>query len=254
MKLSARIASFGWLVAALFAPLVMAQAAAPVKKIEVINTFPHDAGAFTQGLVSIGGVLYEGTGKNGESSLRKVELTTGKVLQRVMLPNQHFGEGITVLNGKVYQLTWQTHLFLVYDFASFKQVGSSYLSGEGWGITNDGKQLIVSDGTANLRFYDPATLKETSRVTVSDDGKLVDRLNELEYINGEVWANVWYTNFIVRIDPVTGVVKSKLDLSELNQSAGRDDVLNGIAWDADSKRLFVTGKLWSSLYEIKVKE
>jgi glutamine cyclotransferase len=230
------------------------QAAVPVKKVDVINTFPHDPGAFTQGLVSIAGVLYEGTGRNGESSLRKVELTTGKVQQRVMLPQQHFGEGITVLNGKVYQLTWQTHLGVVYDFTTFKQVQSFYLPGEGWGITHDGKQLIVSDGTPNLRFLDPATLKETGRVAVTEDGKPLDRLNELEYINGEVWANVWYTNFIVRIDPVTGVVKSKLDLTDLNQSAGRDDVLNGIAWDADSKRLFVTGKLWSSLYEIKVKE
>lgn len=231
-----------------------AHGAVPVKNVEVINTYPHDAKAFTQGLVSINGVLYEGTGRNGESSLRKVELATGTVQQRAMLPAQHFGEGITVLNNKVYQLTWQTHVGFIYDLNSFKQVQSFYLPGEGWGITHDGKQLIVSDGTANLRFLDPLTLKETGRVQVSEDGKPLDKLNELEYINGEVWANVWYTNFIVRIDPATGVVKSKLDLSDLNQSRSTDDVLNGIAWDAESQRLFVTGKLWSQLYEIKVKE
>jgi glutamine cyclotransferase len=226
----------------------------PVKKFDVVNTYPHDPNAFTQGLVSIGGVLYEGTGRNGESQLRKVDLATGKVQQSKPLATQHFGEGITILNNKVYQLTWQTHVVFLYDLQSFQQVQSFYLSGEGWGITHDGKNLIVSDGTANLRFFDPVTLKETSRVQVTEDGKPLDRLNELEYINGEVWANVWYSDNIVRIDPKTGVVKSKLDLKSLNQQRGHDDVLNGIAWDADSKRLFVTGKLWDKLYEIKVKE
>lgn len=229
-------------------------AAVPVNKFDVIHTYPHDPLAFTQGLVMIGGVLYEGTGRNGESSLRKVDLATGNVQQKKMLPAQHFGEGITVFNHRIYQLTWQTHVVFVYDFATFQQVQSFYLPGEGWGITNDGSQLIVSDGTANLRMLDPVTLKETGRVQVTEDGKPLAKLNELEYINGEVWANVWYTDFIVRIDPKTGVVKSKLDLSGLDQKHGGDDVLNGIAWDADSKRLFVTGKLWSRLYEIKVKE
>ncbi len=232
----------------------LAQAAVPVKQVQVINTFPHDHDAFTQGLVIIGGVLYEGTGRNGESSLRKVELSTGTVQQRTLLPSQYFGEGITVLNNLVYQLTWQSNVALVYDFASFKQVKSFYLPGEGWGLTHDGNRLIVSDGTAFLRFLDPVTFKETGRVQVTEDGAPLDRLNELEYINGEVWANVWYTDFIVRIDPVTGKVKSKLDLHGINEQKGHDDVLNGIAWDADSKRLFVTGKLWSKLYEIKVKE
>ncbi|MES2605550.1 MAG: glutaminyl-peptide cyclotransferase [Pseudomonadota bacterium] len=253
MKGSAGRSAVGQLLLLALAASV-AYGAVPVKSVEVINTYPHDASAFTQGLVSIDGVLYEGTGRNGESSLRKVELATGAVQQRAMLPAQHFGEGITVLNNKVYQLTWQTHVGFVYDLGSFKQVQSFYLPGEGWGITHDGKQLIVSDGTANLRFLDPVTLKETSRVAVTEDGKPLDKLNELEYINGEVWANVWYTNFIVRIDPVTGVVNSKLDLSDINESRSTDDVLNGIAWDADSQRLFVTGKLWSQLYEIKVRE
>ncbi len=234
------------------APLALA--AVPVKKVQVINTFPHDHDAFTQGLVSIGGVLYEGTGRNGQSALRKVELTTGAVQQNTQLPAQYFGEGITVFKDRIYQLTWQSHVGLVYDFASFKQVQSFYLPGEGWGLTHDDSRLIVSDGTAFLRFLDPATLKETGRVQVTEDGTPLDKLNELEYINGEVWANVWYTDFIVRIDPATGKVKSKLDLHGINERKGQDDVLNGIAWDADSKRLFVTGKLWSTLYEIKVKE
>ena len=226
----------------------------PVQKADIVNTYPHDAAAFTQGLVFVDGALYEGTGRNGESALRKVELATGAVQQQIKIPAQHFGEGITVLNGKVYQLTWQTHTGFVYDLASFRQVQSFYLPGEGWGITHDGSRLIISDGTANLRFFDPVTLKETARVAVTEDGRPLDRLNELEYIDGEVWANVWYTDFIVRIDPATGVVNSKLDLSGLNTRRGSDDVLNGIAWDAAGKRLFVTGKLWDSLYEIRPRE
>ena len=228
--------------------------AAPVKPVEVVNTFPHDAAAFTQGLVSLNGVLYEGTGRNGQSQIRKVELATGKVLESQPLDAKHFGEGITVLDGKLYQLTWQTHVAWVYDLASLKPLKSFYLPGEGWGLTHDRKNLILSDGTANLRVIDPVSFKEISRVQVTEDGKPLDRLNELEYVNGEVWANVWYTDFIVRIDPKTGVVKSKLDLGKLNQQRGQDDVLNGIAYDADSKRLFVTGKLWNKLYEIKVKD
>ena len=229
----------------------IASADVPVYKAEVVDTFPHDPAAFTQGLVFVDGTLYEGTGRNGESALRKVELATGSVQQQIKLPAQHFGEGITVMNGKVYQLTWQTHVGFVYDFATFRQLQSFYLPGEGWGITHDGSRLIISDGTANLRFFDPATLKETGRVQVTEDDKPLDRLNELEFINGEVWANVWYTDFIVRIDPATGKVTGKLDLSGLHQQRTADDVLNGIAWDASSQRLFVTGKLWNTLYEIK---
>lgn len=231
-----------------------AMAEVPVHYADVINTYPHDAAAFTQGLVFVDGALYEGTGRNGESALRKVELATGEVQQQLKIPAQHFGEGITVLNDKVYQLTWQTHIGFVYDLASFRQLQSFYLPGEGWGITHDGSRLIVSDGTANLRFFDPVTLKETARVAVTEDGRPLDRLNELEYIDGEVWANVWYTDYIVRIDPATGVVNSKLDLTGLNGRRGTEDVLNGIAWDAAGKRLFVTGKLWDTLYEIRLKE
>lgn len=244
-QLRTALVGAAWLLA------TAAIAEVPVQKIEVINTYPHDPAAFTQGLVFHQGQLYEGTGRNGESSLRKVELESGTVQQRVMLPTQHFGEGITILNDKVYQLTWQTHLGLVYDLASLKQVQSFYLPGEGWGITHDGARLIISDGTSFLRFFDPATLKETGRVQVTEDGTPLERLNELEYVDGQVWANVWYTDFIVKIDAATGEVVGKLDLSGLNQQRAADDVLNGIAWDAESGRLFVTGKLWSQLYEIK---
>ena len=228
------------------------QAEVPVYTATVVNTFPHDSNAFTQGLVFADGQLYEGTGRNGQSSLRKVALDSGDILQRSNLNARYFGEGITIMNGKVYQLTWQTQLGFVYDLASFKVEKTFFLPGEGWGITHDGTHLIVSDGTAFLRMLDPETLKEVSRVEVKMDGMPLDRLNELEYINGEVWANVWYTDAIVRIDPATGAVTGSVDLSDLNEQRGTDDVLNGIAWDEQSGRLFVTGKLWSKLYEIKV--
>jgi glutaminyl-peptide cyclotransferase len=227
-------------------------AAVPVYTATIVNTYPHDPGAFTQGLAFADGQLYEGTGRNGQSSLRKIALETGEVLQRSNLGTQYFGEGITIMNDKVYQLTWQTHLGFVYDLATFKVEKTFFLPGEGWGITHDNTRLIVSDGTANLRMLDPATLKEVSRVEVKMDGQPLGRLNELEYINGEVWANVWYTNDIVRIDPVTGTVTGRIDLSGINQQRATDDVLNGIAWDEQSERLFVTGKLWPQLYEIKV--
>jgi glutaminyl-peptide cyclotransferase len=228
------------------------QAAVPAYTVTVVNTFPHDSKAFTQGLVIEDGQLYEGTGRNGQSSLRKVALESGEILQRSNLNARYFGEGITIMNGKVYQLTWQTQLGFVYDLASFKVEKTFFLQGEGWGITHDDTHLIVSDGTAFLRMLDPETLQEISRVEVTMDGMPLDRLNELEYINGEVWANVWYTNAIVRIDPVTGTVTGRIDLSALNQQRATDDVLNGIAWDEESERLFVTGKLWPQLYEIKV--
>jgi glutamine cyclotransferase len=185
-----------------------AQAATPVQQADVLASYPHDSAAFTQGLVIHDGKLYEGTGRNGESSLREVALDSGEVLRRQNLPQRYFGEGITVLGDKVYQLTWQSHIGFVYSLADFKQLTSFFLPGEGWGITDDGTQLIVSDGTATLRFLDPATLKETHRVAVTDDGVPLDRLNELEYIDGEVWANVWYTDYIARIDPATGQVKA----------------------------------------------
>ncbi len=233
---------------------VAAQDAVPVRQVEVVASYPHDPDAFTQGLVFDDGFLYEGTGRNGQSSLRRVALDTGEILQRSNLGARYFGEGITIMDGRIYQLTWQSHIGFVYAQDSFRQEQTFFLPGEGWGITHDGTHLIVSDGTSALRFLDPASFKEVKRIEVTEAGQPLDRLNELEYIDGEVWANVWYTDFIVRIDPATGQVKSKLDLSGLYQTRQPDAVLNGIAWDAEGRRLFVTGKLWPALYEVRVSE
>ena len=227
----------------------------PVYQIEVLNSYSHDPQAFTQGLAFSEGLLYEGTGQKGRSSLRLVELESGELLKRRNLNRRYFGEGITILNDKIYQLTWRSQLGFVYDKATFSLLHSFYLSGEGWGITDNGKELIVSDGTAVLRFLDPQTQQEIHRIQVIDSNGPVDKLNELEYINNEIWANVWYADYIVRIDPETGRVNSKVDLSDLNtERKSTEDVLNGIAWDEKSQRLFVTGKLWESLYEIRILE
>lgn len=239
---------------ALGAGTALAQPAVPVHRIEVVASYPHDPQAFTQGLVYEDGYLFEGTGRYGESSLRRVDLATGDVLQRSNLGVRYFGEGITILKDRIYQLTWQSHIGFVYERDSFRQLQTFFLPGEGWGLTHDGSQLIVSDGTPVLRFLDPQTFKELRRVTVTEAGQPLARLNELEYIDGEVWANVWYTDHIVRIDPVSGAVTGKLDLSGLYQGREADAVLNGIAWDAEQRRLFVTGKLWPTLYEIRVVE
>jgi glutamine cyclotransferase len=222
---------------------------------EVINTYPHDPNAFTQGLVYEDGVLYEGTGLKGRSSLRKVELETGEVLQRLDLAAQYFGEGITIWEDKIIQLTWQSHIGFVYDKESFELLREFSYPTEGWGITHDGTRLIMSDGTATLHFLDPETFVETGSVQVFDSNGPVVRLNELEYINGEVYANIWQTDRIARIDPDTGKVTGWIDLTgllsveDLRQSV---DVLNGIAYDAEHDRLFVTGKLWHKLFEIEL--
>jgi glutaminyl-peptide cyclotransferase len=226
----------------------------PLFDIEIVASYPHDPAAFTQGLTIDKGELFEGTGRHGESSLRKVNLETGEILQRKNLGVRYFGEGITVLGNRIYQLTWQSHIGFVYDRDSFEQLQTFFLPGEGWGLTDDGEHLIVSDGTPIMRFLDPGKLNEVKRITVTEAGKPLDRLNELEYINGEIWANIWYSDQIVRIDPATGAVTSRVDLSSLNQQKRADDVLNGIAWDPESGRLFVTGKLWPMLYEIRVLE
>ena len=227
----------------------------PINEVEVINVFPHDVSAFTQGLTWHGGYLYEGTGRNGESSLRKVKLESGDLLTRHNLNRRYFGEGIAVMDNKIFQLTWQSHLGFVYDVENFKQQKSFFVAGEGWGITHDGEKLIISDGSSTLRFLDAESQQELSRIEVTLDGKPVIYLNELEYINGEVWANIWHQDFIVRIDPDTGVVNSIVDLSGLYAGQRcRDEVLNGIAWDEVGQRLFVTGKLWPNIFEIKIKE
>jgi glutamine cyclotransferase len=232
----------------------LAQPPVPVQQVEVVASYPHDPMAFTQGLVFDKGQLFEGTGRHGESSLRRVDLESGEVQQRADLGLRYFGEGITILGERIYQLTWQSHIGFVYERDSFRQLQTFFLPGEGWGLTHDGSALIVSDGTPVLRFLDPENFRELRRVTVTEAGQPLARLNELEYIDGEVWANVWYTDYIVRIDPASGVVTGKLDLSGLHQGREPDAVLNGIAWDAESRRLFVTGKLWPALYEIRLAE
>ncbi len=227
---------------------------ASICSYHVVNTYPHDSQAFTQGLFYNQGFLYEGTGLYGESSLRKVELTTGKVLQKVLLAQRYFGEGIALWQNRIVQLTWKSQVGFVYNQETFNQEREFTYPTEGWGITNDGDRLIMSDGTDNLYFLDPETFTQLGSIKVRYHGKPVRRLNELEYINGEVFANIWTTNFIARISPDTGEVLSLLDLRGLNPDAGKkgQDVLNGIAYDREKKRLFVTGKLWPKLYEIEI--
>ncbi len=222
---------------------------------KIINTFPHDPNAFTQGLVYEDGYLYEGTGLVGHSSIRKVDLETGKVLQIYDLPAKYFGEGITILGDKIYQLTWQNHIGFVYDKKTFKLLRDFSYDTEGWGLTNDGKKLIMSDGSPELIFIDPNSLKVLSKLPVYYDDSLLGALNELEYINGKIFANIWQTDDIAIIDPKSGIAESIIDLKGLLKAQdihGQVDVLNGIAYDAKKKRLFVTGKWWPKLFEIKL--
>jgi glutamine cyclotransferase len=229
---------------------------APVAGYQIVKTYPHDRQAFTQGLQFVDGFLYEGTGQHGQSGIRKVELETGKVLQMQPLDEKYFGEGITVWRDTIVQLTWQSEIGFVYDKHTFKQLRSFSYTGEGWGLTHDGKRLIMSDGDSRgaLRFLDPKTLKETGQLVVRDGGRPVDDLNEIEYVRGDILANVWQTQRIARISMKTGAVTQWIDLSGLldpREQAGAD-VLNGIAYDAAGDRLFVTGKWWPKLFEIKV--
>ena len=228
---------------------------APFYGFLAVNSFPHDREAFTQGLIYRDGFLYESTGQNGRSSVRKVDLETGKVLQRHDLEQKYFGEGLTDWNDRLLQLTWQTNVGFIYGIARFDQQGTFTYFGEGWGLTHDDKRLILSDGTSRLRFLDPMTQAETGGVEVTDAGRPVDKLNELEFINGEIYANVWMTDRIAIIAPDTGKVNAWLDLAGLRQTPSRgDDVLNGIAYDAAGSRLFVTGKLWPELFQIRVRK
>jgi glutaminyl-peptide cyclotransferase len=230
------------------------KASTPVAGYKVVKIYPHDRMAFTQGLQYVDGVLYEGTGQNGQSGIRKVELETGKVLQHQPLDAKYFGEGITVWQNTLVQITWQSEIGFVYDKASFKQLKSFSYTGEGWGLTNDGTRLIMSDGSAYIRFLDPVTFKETGRVMVKDNGVAISKLNELEFVKGEIVANVWMTKRLVRISPKTGEVLGWIDLEGLldPRDAIGTDVLNGIAYDAKGDRLFVTGKWWPKLFEIKI--
>ena len=232
-----------------------APASAPVYGYEVVREYPHDPEAFTQGLIFRDGFLYESTGQLGRSTLRKVRLETGEVVQRHALPNEIFGEGLTDWGSQLIQLTWVTNIGFVYDFATFKELRRFNYAGEGWGITHDGTRLIMSDGSPNLRFLDPSTFHEQSRLNVHDDNGSVDDLNELEFVKGSVYANVWMTERIAIISPESGRVTAWVDLAGLRpgQASPAEDVLNGIAYDAAADRLFVTGKLWPRLFEIRLK-
>ena len=229
--------------------------APPVYGFQVLNAYPHDPKAYTQGLVFEDGFLYEGTGKTGQSTLRKVELETGRVIQSHALSSQLFGEGITILDGRIYQLTWRKGLAIVYDKKTFGEIARFRYSGEGWGLTNDGESLIMSNGTATLQFRDPKTFRIQRRLVVHSQGRNLSRLNELEYIEGEILANVWYQDYIARISPRTGEITGWIDLQRLPTGRrDREAVLNGIAYDAENDRLFVTGKNWPKLFDIRVVE
>jgi glutaminyl-peptide cyclotransferase len=227
-----------------------------VSRYAITHVYPHDLHAFTQGLEYRDGVLFEGTGLNGESTVRKVEIATGRVLQRTSISADYFGEGITTWGQTILQLTWQSQIGFIYDRATFKQLRTFRYTGEGWGLTHNARQLIMSDGSASLRFLDPGSLTETHRLLVTDAGTTVRDLNELEWVGGEIYANVWQTNFIARVSPASGRVVGWIDLSGLLSPAeerGGADVLNGIAYDSARRRLFVTGKLWPKLFEIEVR-
>jgi glutamine cyclotransferase len=222
----------------------------------VVKAYPHDPGAFTQGLLWRDGFLYESTGLHGRSSVRKVTLETGVPEQERLIDSRHFGEGVVDWKDRLITLTWQDEMGFIFDLATFERIGEFSYPGEGWGLTRDETRIIMSDGASALRFLDPETLKEIGRIQVTDDGKPVDNLNELEWVKGEVLANIWQTDRIARIDPKTGHVTGWIDLSGLlgpDDRAGRQvDVLNGIAYDAATDRLFVTGKLWPKLFEIRL--
>lgn len=223
---------------------------------KIIHIYPHDSGAFTQGLIFVDGHLYESTGQNGKSSVRMVDLTTGKVLQQYDIPAQYFGEGLTDWGDQLVQLTWKNDIAFVYDRFSFTEKRRFHYTGEGWGLTHNDRYLIMSDGTAALRFLDPNSFSEVRRISVKDEkGRLLSALNELEYVHGEIYANIWHMDRIARISPSTGKVLGWIDLTGLmdrKESSDPEAVLNGIAYDSRGDRLFVTGKLWPKLFEIKV--
>ncbi len=248
------IALWCWLL-----PTTESLAADPaVYGYRVVNVYPHDTDAFTQGLFFRDGELYESTGLRGQSSIRRVSLTTGEVTRRYDLPDRYFGEGIVDWGDRLISVTWRSGRGFIFAIDSLEQQGSFLIAGEGWGLTRDDSQIIMSDGTDVLRFLDPKTFGEIGRVSVSLRDRSVRNLNELEWVDGELFANVWQTDWILRIDPRSGVVTGVVDLSGLLPDAdripGHTDVLNGIAYDAASKRLFVTGKRWPKLFEIELVE
>ena len=225
---------------------------------KVVKAYPHNIEHFTEGLEIHNGFLYESTGQEGTSAIYKIDLSSWKIIKAYKLDDQYFGEGITILNGKLYQLTYKTQIGFVRDLSTFELIKTwHYKNAQGWGMTNDGKSLIMSDGTEFLYYFDPETLKEIKRIQVCNHKEVIINLNELEYINGEIWANVWTTDTIVRIDPKTGKIVAEIDLkgllsSNLSNQKTPVDVLNGIAYDHEKNKLYVTGKLWSKLFEIEI--
>jgi glutaminyl-peptide cyclotransferase len=254
--MSLRVCHLILFVCAMAASTVAKPRSGPVDAYHVVHIYPHDSRAFTQGLIYVDGHLYESTGLNGRSSLRMVDLSTGKVLQNYDLPTEYFGEGLTDWGSTLIQLTWKAHKGFVYDRFSFSLLRTFPYEGEGWGLTHDDTQLIMSDGTPYLRFLDPKSFRETKRIRVIDEAdRPVESLNELEYIHGEIYANLWQTDKIARISPRTGRILGWIDLSGIvdkHEFEGADAVLNGLAYDTAGDRLFVTGKLWPKLYEITV--
>jgi glutamine cyclotransferase len=231
-------------------------ASAPTYRYDVVAVFPHDPDAFTQGLEFHDGKLLESTGEEGRSSLRSIELETGKVLKKVEIPPPYFAEGVSLLRGRIYQLTWQHQLGFIYDSSTFQRVGDFAYEGQGWGLTNDGQSLIMSDGSNRLRFLDPDTFQVEKTIAVLDGKIPVRQLNELEYVNGEIYANIWHDQRIAIINPETGKVNSWLDLTGLlapGELTDPEAVLNGIAYDSGARRLFVTGKLWPKVFEIRTR-
>jgi glutaminyl-peptide cyclotransferase len=228
---------------------------AEVVGVQQVGSLPHDTTSFTEGFFYHGGAFYESTGRNGQSLMRRVDPATGAVRKEVKLGQEYFGEGLSMLGGKLYQLTWQTHVGFVYDTATFKQLATFPIESEGWGMTTDGTSLIASDGTQTIRFIDPATFRTTRTIDVVDGSDPVINVNELEWIRGEIWANVWKTSRIARIDPRDGHVKGWLDLDGMlppGSVTNEEAVLNGIAYDAAGDRVWVTGKLWPRIFQIRV--
>lgn len=232
--------------------------AAPANfQVILVNSFQHDTAAFTEGLQYADGALYESTGLEGQSTLRKVDLATGKIIKTLKLDDKYFGEGLTVLGNKIYQLTYQTHIGFVYNKADFSLTKNFDIPFEGWGMTTDGKQLYMSDGSNIIHVFDTASLKEVNRISVQDNNGMLSNVNELEWVDGYIYSNVWQTNYILKIDPSTGIVVGKSDITQQIQAAlpGFDwqtNVLNGIAYDAATKKMYITGKNWPKLFEIKI--
>ncbi len=254
-RLSISLAIFLW-TALYSAPPSKAQAPGHSNTYQIVHEYPHDPEAFTQGLVYVDGHLYESTGRNGKSSIRMVDLQTGGVLQHYDLPAEYFGEGLTNWGSSLVQLTWKAKEGFVYDRFSLALKRTFRYEGEGWGLTHDDKQLILSDGTPVLRFLNPQSFSEIRRISVTDKrGRPVSNVNELEYVRGDIYANIWHTDEIVRISPRTGKILGRIDLTGLmskDRLGDPDAVFNGIAYDSTGDRLFVTGKLWPTLFEIKV--